>query len=335
MANVISTSFTHTYAGSEATEVLYTPVFMGGTVEEHFTVNPNVKGKRNIYIAAALADIIKKRSGCGFSADGSLTLSDRTIDTTDLKVNLEQCFTEFEDTIFAESLRSGTAIGEMQDGEIADMFIGALVPGMSRNLIKLAYFADAASGSDDFDHFDGFWAKWIDAVTAGDVTKVSTTGYETAGVLDTGDSDDLLKALWEAQPNALKQVPASDKVIRVTGTIGDDYAGVLENATTEFGMNATVNGVELKYRGIPVVVQYDWDTIQDDANCPNRTTLGENFAVLTTRDNLIFGTDIAQPTGESNIMVWYDPKDEMTYTKANFRGGVEYIHHDLQVVAYQ
>tara|TARA_Y100000593_G_scaffold68918_1_gene126631 strand:- start:420 stop:1424 length:1005 start_codon:yes stop_codon:yes gene_type:complete len=334
MANVISKSFTHTYAGQEATDVLYAPVFMGGTVEEHFTVNPNIKSKRNIYIAAALADIIKKRSGCGFSASGSLTLSDRTIDTVDLKVNLEQCFTEFEDTIFAEALKSGTAIEDMQDTDIADIFINALVPGMQRNLIKLAYFADAASGSGNYDHFDGLWAKWIDAVTAGDVTRVDTATYESSGVLTAGQADDLLQAMWEGQPNALKQVPAADKVFRVTGTIGDDYASVLENATSEFGMNSMVNGVELKYRGIPVVVQYDWDTAQDDTNCPNRTTIGDNFGVLTTRENLIFGTDIAQPTEDSNIMVWYDPKDEMTYTKCNFRGGVEYIHDDLQVVAY-
>ena len=82
MAELISTSFTHTYAGREVTdELFYTPQENVPTIESLYRIF-NTTDKTNLYIPGTLSKILRKYTGCGFSAaGGTLTLTDRIIST--------------------------------------------------------------------------------------------------------------------------------------------------------------------------------------------------------------------------------------------------------------
>ena len=105
MANFITQSISSTYAGQEFTEILFAPQ-EGSSDLSGIRVIPNIKVKANMYLNSTLTKIVRKYSTCGFAATGGVTnVSDRTLEVSKLKVNLEECGDAFYGTIFDDIQR--------------------------------------------------------------------------------------------------------------------------------------------------------------------------------------------------------------------------------------
>ena len=112
MANFITKSLSTTYQGTDVQGLFFEPS-EGSDDLKGIRVIPNVKVKTNMYLSSPLTKIVRAYSSCGFSATGGIVnVSDRTLEVSKLKVNLEQCGDTFYGTVFEEAYGSGTAIDD-------------------------------------------------------------------------------------------------------------------------------------------------------------------------------------------------------------------------------
>jgi hypothetical protein len=87
----------------------------------------------------------------------------------------------------------------------------------------------------------------------------------------------------------------------------------------------------VNYKGIPVIPVRFWDSSLLDTNNPlNATT--RHLILLTVKENHILGVE--QGKDLNRIDGWYERKDRTFYYEADMKFGYNYLHCDLQSIAY-
>ena len=336
MANMLSTDFTHTYAGKELlTEVFYQPQHDGSGQNpfDLYRVMSDVKTKKKIYVVQKLAKIVQADTGCGFSASGNNSIQDRIIDPVKLKVNLEECEDAFNETIFAEAQKSGVSRADLTGTAIEQILLTATARGIREDLVKMAWFGNAASADSFYGNFDSFFEKILSGTSG--TTKLdlnSSATYEAGGALASDGALAAMRAMYSGQGSAMRSIAATDKKYYVTSTVYDNLQSTLEATGADSGLNRIQDGGSLKFRGSEVVDMSIWDAALDESGNPNSGDIGNNAIVYTTPDNLIIGTDVTDPASE--LKVWFDEKDEKVYIKSKFNYAVQIVHDELVSVAY-
>ena len=337
MANAITgvSSFTHTYTGREILEpIFYSPQLSGKNPFDEYQVIDNVKYKANIYIPGKLQKIVTADSGCGFSASGSATITDKVITPVRLKVNLEQCESEFDSSIFAEARKNGVMRDDLTGTIMEDIIRTSLSRGLSEDLIKLAWQSKSADSDAFYGNFDGFF-QLIHGNTSdnGYNLDLDSTAFESGGALATDGAVGAMRQMYEKSARELYDFAPEDLRYYVTKTVADNLLTTYENAGTDSGLNRLeAGGSSLKFRGIPVVTMPTWDTAFDDSANPMASTIGDNAIVYTPKDNLVVASDITDIGSEA--LVWHDIKDEKMYTKVKFLFGCAIVHQSLITQAY-
>lgn len=337
MANFITKSFTHTYAGKELIqELFYTPQEGSQNVFANYRVLPNVKTKINMYLPGTLNDIVREYTTCGFSATGSaINVTDKVLDVEKLKVNLEQCVDTFFDTIFEETMGAGIDIDNAQGTIIEEIARTKVVDGIRDDLGKIAWFAQDGAASASYNMFDGWIQLFVDdSSSLGQYVDMDTiAGVETTGVLDTDGALALLRNMYENQSKELRQIPARDKKFYVTATVIDNLMTTYEDTQSGTGLLRLIDGGNMAFRGIEVVEVTGWDTQLDDANNPQASLIGDNLVIYTSPSNLVIGTDVSAPENELKFR-FNDDDDELLKIISKFRMGVQYVHPVLVSMAY-
>lgn len=337
MANSVNVSFSHTYAGKEfIQELFFKPQIEGENVFELYQVHGDVIHKKNIYLPGTLQKILKKYTTCGFSPTGSVTITDKVIETERVRANLEQCEDEFKTTIFEEAIKQGVEIDDLTGTIIEDILNKRMRDALKRDVPTVCWFGASTAANDSYDQFDGWIKRIFDAGTAliGTTLDLSSSSvlYEAAGALVTDGSLNAMRDMWEAAPKTLRQMKANVKWM-VTCTVSDNLLITYENTGTDSGLSRLEEGKEgIKFRGMPVVEMPLWDENLADADNPMATRVGDNMIVATIRENLIVGTDINDP--ESEIRNWYSMDDEVIRMKTKFKLGVELLHEELILFAF-
>jgi hypothetical protein len=340
MANVATTSFSHTYAGRELlTEIFYTPQEDVPAIESLYRVISTVD-KTNIYVPATLSKILRKYTGCGFTAaGGTFAISDKVISTEKIKANVEECVEAFADTIFYEAVKKGVEIDDISNTVVDDMIKRQFVKGMASDIHRIYWFADANDADSDWNQFDGLISLFVDAsATIGTSCFVDadSTAFETGDALATDGAAGLMKQLWEAQNASLRTM--QNKQFYVTYTVYDNLMDTYEDLNSSAGLLRLVNGTnQLTYRGVPVVPVPEWDANLADSTNPHYTgsglSIGSNLIVLTTPDNLIIGTDVSSPSSEFKIR-YADNDEETMKITSKFKLGAQFVHESLVCLAY-
>jgi hypothetical protein len=338
MANAVQTSFSHTYAGKEfLTELFYKPQEGSDDIFADYKVM-QVADKSNLYIPGNLTKILKEYSGCGFSASGNLTISDRVISTEKCKVNLEQCEDAWDDTVFEEALRTGVDIDDLRGTIVEDIIRRKMIEAMRSDIGRMQWFNKNGHSDSDYAHYDGWLQLAFD--TSANLGYVFNMGgdssIETSSVDDTLVTDGALTAfrrIWTNQSKTLRSVPRQDKRLYVTATIMDNYLVSLEDTQNETGQARLEDGkLNITFRGVPVVEVMGWDTHLADSGNPQATKIGDNLIVLSTPDNLIVGSDITNPDNE--IKTWYSEDNETLRFKAKLKLGAQILHPEFMSILY-
>ena len=335
MANALAPAggaFTHTYAGKEILQPLfYQPQTIGRDPFELYQVMGDIKTKANIYLPGKLQKIITADGGCGFTPSGSATISDKTITPEKLKINLEMCSDEFDQTIFAEQYKAGVDVNNIEGTDIGNIILQLLVNSMSEDIPKIIWWSDITSGDPFYGNLDGY-IKLIDsAVTAGTLTNfvdLTAGGFVIAGVWQTDGALGALRALYSGQEASMRGMNRMEKKIMVNSAVIDNLLDSYENTGTDSGLARLAEGVgELTFRGIPVVEMPTWTEAMADGANPQAGTVGDNCIVFTIPDNLVVGSNIQAP--ESQVLVWYDVLTELVNFKVKFTLGAQIIHPEL------
>jgi len=335
MANSVTTSFSHTYNGREfLTELFYKPQEGGQDVFGIYKVM-QVVDKTNLYIPGNLSKILRKYTTCGFSQQGSLSISDRTISTAKVKSNLEECEDAFDGTIFEEAIKLGVEIDDLQGTIVEDILRASLMKGLESDIPRICWFADAASASSDYDQFDG-WVHLIGDVSGqvGQYLDMNTdSNIEVAGAMVADGAITLFRSMYENQSKTLRAVDRSEKKFYVTSSIMDNYLTTLEDTQNEKGqLNLEDGSTIVKFRGIEVVEVKGWDTHLADVDNPQALGVGVNMCVFTTPSNLIVGADVLSPSNE--VKTWYSDDDEVIRMKVKFKLGAQILHPELISFTY-
>jgi hypothetical protein len=327
MASVEISQLDVSFRGTEANNIFLEPVFFDDDLRGQFRVLGNVANKKKMVFVQQLENIVRKYSGCGFNPVGSADIYQRTIDVEKMKVDLEMCWDEFEDTVFEELLKTGTRLPDISGTLIETILLTRVQQAIRNDITRLSYFGDQSSNNPNFDSLDGFWTVYYPQLVADDLVPRTNTGSGTN--LAAGDGFAILRDVYDQAPLQLKGLPANQKVFNVTQSVYSQLREDIENGGGgDYGLLQLINGVEqFTFRGVTVIPQFRWDDIATSLG-----TTKPHYVEYTTPQNKVLATDVLSP--ETALELWYDQKDEKVYIKARFKMGVNYIHPSLISLGY-
>jgi len=326
MATTLSSKIV-SYKGIQATEIFFQPLFKDVIGLGDFKLMPNVRNKKKMGFINKLEGIVQKRTGCGFTPSGKLGVYEREISVSSAKVNLEICVDEFQNTLWAEKLKSGNMQYNLTGTDIMEIILKQASEGAAADILKLVWFGDTASNDIHLNIADGIWQVHIPTLVAANlIPRVDTN---QGSPLAAGDAMDYLQEVFDNAPLALKGLPNSMKVFMVSGSVYEAYIKDLQAANLTMGVQMTMDGiVNVSFNGIKVIPNYLWDVY--DAN---DLGLDDSHRILyTTPENIVFATDMMSDL--NSFMVFTDDLEEKTYVKANFELGTNYVHESLFSVGY-
>lgn len=342
MATALTTSFGYTYPGHIGTQVLYKPTEESPAISEMAVVDQGISYRKRYNLLTQLSKILKPYSGCARSFSGSKVITDIFLETKEFEIGLEWCKDDFTQQLTSsynlmaqEFLKTGIESFNPEGTEVNTIITKLIDDAVRRDIFRRFSFGDQSSSSADWNQIDGLWNRLIDTSGASNycVRRVSGTSLGTAA-LDADEAKAVLAAAWAQSSNLLKQVPKSSLTFWVTGSIYDNYVTSLQGtgAVTEQAFENIQKGVTtLTYNGIKVRPVRIWDTeLEDSTNPLNATT--RHLVLLTTKENHIFGVENSADLNK--IEGWYERKERKYYFEGDMKFGYQYLHCDLQTIAY-
>lgn len=335
MADQLTTSFTHTYAGREFTDSLFYQPQLEGSFDPYveFQFIPNVKGKINIYLPQRLQKVLRLDSGCGITAAGATTITDKTLTPCKIRLDLEQCEDEFDNTVFEEARRSGTDRNDLRGTDIGTILTRQTTGAIREDNQKLIWFGRAVDADPFYGICDGYWDFLIDASSSlgHSINMANDSNIEVAGALVEDGALVAMREIFANQPATLRRVKNTARFY-VTATIWDNLTETFESLGTDSGLARLENGsATLSFRGIPVIEMVEWDDALADGDNPFSSEIGANAILYTIPSNLVIGADVS--SNVSQVKMRFDEETELVKTKAKWIQGVQFVHEELICIA--
>lgn len=308
MANAIdlTTSWNSTYFA----EIVLTPAIMtAGLFGGEYDIDLTVNRSKTWYVGNQLRNKTFKKLTCGFQANGTTDLSEVTLVTQPMAINLEQCAAEFFDSVFKQNLKKGTNVYDLGGTVIEDFIREATIDMIKNDAFALAWFGDTSLATTAFlSPIDGWFKKFEADSTVTKISIGSTGDYAIAA----------MQSAFESPAGQLARQQGNAK-FHVTPNVYYNLLSTFENANTDYGLTKLSDGGELRYRGIPVVEELYWATVIGEQSLANdkRMFFGDT-------QKLIVGSNIANPGSDSKS--WIDELTEMWYFKAYYDLGVTYSY---------
>jgi hypothetical protein len=276
-----TTSITTSYSGSFAGKYVAAALLPAPTIANNLiTVKQNVKYKE-VLKRVGLNDIVKDGS-CDFDPTSTLTLTERILQPRDLQINLSLCKSDFRSDW--EAIEMGYSAFDNLPKNFADFLI-AYVAEKSAARNELSIWQGDASVSGQFDGFETLLALDAELPAAQEVT--GTTVDSTNVVSQLG-------LVINAMPDTLYgredlRLYVSNNVFKayVRALGGYGAAGLGSNGFEGKGNMWYTTGGALYFDGVPVVM------------CPG---MSANTAILSTIDNLYFGTGLLSDHQEVKVL---------------------------------
>jgi hypothetical protein len=276
-----TTSITTTYAGEFAGKYVAAALLPAPTIANNLiTVKQNVKYKE-VLKRVGLNDIVKDGS-CDFDPTSTLTLTERILEPKDLQINLSLCKADFRSDW--EAIQMGYSAFDNLPKNFADFLI-AHVAEKSAARNELSIWQGDASTTGQFDGFETLLALDAELPAAQEVT--GTTVDSTNVVSQLG-------LVIDAMPDTLYgredlRLYVSNNVFKayVRALGGYGAAGLGSNGFEGKGNMWYTTGGALYFDGVPVVM------------CPG---MSANTAILSTIDNLYFGTGLLSDHQEVKVL---------------------------------
>lgn len=322
MANIAT--LTETWATTYAAEIVLKPIVHGSNLWQDgvYFVDTTVNGSKTYYLQDETTNILQA-SSCTWNPQGSTAIGEKTITTCELKVNFEQCYTSFEDSIFKSTLGKGTAVSNLEGTVAGNSIIAGVMDAAERDSYDMGWFGDTDNAATtNLELCDG-WFKKIQADA--DVKKVNITNF---GALAADEALGYLRSVEEASDQLIEIENENDKIYLVTKTIYANLLKTYEALGTDSGLERVENGgKKLMFRGVEVSRQLRWDKVIAANQFPDPHRI-----VYTKRGNLILGTDITDDPG-SDAIIWTDLKDDIFRTKFHFDMGTDFFFAEYLVYA--
>lgn len=328
--NILAPSLSYTYNGIEDMNVLfYKPTIMTPDMLRLFRVLPNVKSKQQLFIVGATGKIIKKDTGnCAVTETGNgTTLSNRVLETTNLRLRTEECADAWNGIIFEEWTKAGFEKGDLTGTEIETIILNVVRDAMRRDWFRIFSFGDTTSTNADYNQLDGMWKRiFVDntiPVGNNNIQVLNNTAGTTA--------IDYLQDLYQKAKGVLAQLPKDKKAFYVTRNVYENLEVQYTNRIAELAYTQLQDGTEaLTFRGIPVVCMYAWSNDLADVTNPLNATK-DILILYTTNENHVIGIDGSGD--EQNVNFFFDAYHQKNVVLGRFKLGYNFVHSDLIAVS--
>ena len=276
MPNPVTTGTT--YAGEFAGKYISAALLSAQTLENGLiTVMPNVKYKSVLQVAS-YNDIVKDAT-CDFSADGTLTLTEKIIQPEEFQVNVQLCKKDLHATWQAAEM--GFSAFDSLPASFEDYVIGYTGAKVASQIESTIWSGQTGTAGE----FDGFYY----LATAGGSGCVAVTGtaVTAANVIDEMGKvvDAIPQAVYGKDDVFIYVAPnVARAYIRALGGFGANGLGA--NGVNAEGTTWFNNGA-LSFDGIPVVVAQG---------------LPASSMMAAQKSNLFFGTGLLNDTNEVKVL---------------------------------
>jgi len=273
-------SITTTYAGEFAGKYIAAALLSAPTIENGgVTVIPNVKFKHVIQKFAT--DSIVKDATCDFDASGTVTLTERILQTEDFQVNLTLCKKTFHSTW--QSMEMGYSSFDQLPTSFADYLISYAAAKVAEKQEQNIWVGVNANAGE----YNGIaTAIALDAALPAAQEVAGTTVTSSNVIAQLGLLVDAVPSRLYGKEGLRLYVSQNIAKAYVRALGGFAASGVGANGANNEGTMWYANGA-LSFDGIPVFM----------AN-----GLAANTAIATTVDNLYFGCSLLSDLSEVKVL---------------------------------
>ena len=265
------TTIATTYAGEFAGKYVAAALLPAPTLANNLiTIKQNVKYKE-VLKRVSLNDVVKDAT-CDFTATSTLALTEKILEPKELQINLQLCKQDFRSDW--EAIEMGFSAFDNLPKTFSDFLI-AYVAEKAAAKNEFNIWQGDADNTGEFDGFETLLAVDPNLVPAQEVTGTIVTSSNVAAQLG---------LIVDAMPDTLYgredlRLYVSNNIFKayVRSLGGFGASGLGANGFEGRGSMWYTTGGALFFEGIPVVM------------C---TGMSANTAILTTIDNLYFGTSL-------------------------------------------
>lgn len=349
MLSIIETNFNFTYPGILTTDLFYKPTLSSPALSDLFTIDQGISFQKRYNVVPGLSKIIKPYTGCGAANTNNSRdlISNVTLQTKEFRMQEAWCKDDFTQQLTGvynhlaqEWLKTGERSFDPAGTPIDAAIQQVLTDAMRRDLFIRATLAAGNSSNADYNQIDGLWDRLIDSSGASNYCVVRAGSALGTGTLSAGAGLTALQTVYDNSNDLLKE--QMDKAVYwVTGSVYDNYVKSLQGTgnVSQAQYEALINGIKGKqtwdggitFNGIPVYPIRLWDSALADSNNPLFGTT-KHLVLLTVKQNHILGVESSSDLNK--IETWFEMKDSKRYYRSDFKIGYQYLHCDLQTIAY-
>lgn len=330
---------TYTYPGKLNTELIQKPKIQTPALSDFGRIIQGIRCGEYLHLVQPLTSVLAKSTGdCNpvYTQAGSIT--DRQLTTGQFVINLEWCEEEF--AAVCNALVDSNLIGDGTDGyelsgKLQSVIFDEVLEAARQDIWKIILFGQSAfTGSSVYSVIDGVWTHFFDSFANYCVEPIANS-FPNANnsVLNENQARDVFRLMWGNSSTLLKQLPASQKVIWVTGSVWENYYdSVINDCCVEGSWKAGQDGLgTLYYRGIRVEPLWIADEALTDSGNPYYNII-RHFAIYTTPSNHMIGVE--RSADLNDLTMCFDCRTNSNLIKGKMRFGYNFIQCDLQSIAY-
>lgn len=276
-----TTSITTTYAGESAGKYIAAALLSAPTISKNLiTVKPNIKYKQ--VVKTLSTDDILKNATCDFSATSTVTIAERVLQPEEFQVNLELCKKDFRSDWDAVSM--GYSAFDQFPQSFADFLLAHVAEKVAaKNETNIWTGVNSNAGE-----FAGFATLIAADAALPSAQEVGGTTVTAANVVaELGKIVDALPSRLYGKEGLILYVSQNIYKAYVRALGGFAASGVGANGTNNQGTQWYSMGSGLSFDGIPVEMV---------------NGLAANTAMLTTKENLWFGTGLLSDHNEVKLI---------------------------------
>jgi len=338
----------------EASQAIFEALYAKPELNDTHYVATGIQMQTQIPIYGQFGLIGKKAAGsCDVNAETQLiTPSEKYWVPALISFRLTHC-QEDVDQLFKMWKRSKSAIRtweDMPDEQVA-FLQERILDATMQSVLRISSLADTTenvhlSGGHlttgttiaYFTMLDGLWAQIIAAVVALTLTARVTITNNSAGTYTGQDdlADDaaltIMRSMYEQIDTRARLDPSL--VYQMTDSLFKNWMTFLENKSLAYTLERTEVGKVTKwsYRGVPIVVRYDWDRLIRTYFDNGASWYLPHRAILTPINNIPIGT--SDEGNFAELDMFYSKDDKKHYTDVAYYLDVKLLQEYAIAVAY-
>lgn len=325
-----------TYPGKLTTELTIKPKINTPALSELFTIRQGIRCGEYINLVQPLTSVLTKgTSDCTptYTAAGSIT--DRKIETSLFEINLEYCAKTFRATCTQLSddpsiVGNGLSAYEL-GGKLRGVIFDEVTEAIRLDIFKVMFLGQSAyAGSSIYSAIDGVFTKFFDGAGSYCVKPIDNSlPNQHNSTLAANQARDSIRLAWGNAQLLLKQLPASQKQLWVSGSVWENYYdSVVNDCCVEGSWKAGQDGIDkLYYRGVELFPLWALDDELENNSSNPYYDIIRHFIVYTAKGNQIMGVESTSDL--NNLELCYDCRTKTSLIQGEMRFGYQYAQCDL------